>query len=43
MTQPHAVWLAAGLTVSVLTVSGSVVKPPPDSLLMSSPGRATLR
>ena len=43
MTQPHAVWLAAGLTVSALTVSGSAVKPPPDSLLISSPGRATLR
>jgi len=43
MTQPHAVWPAAGLTVSALTVSGSAVKPPPNSQLMSSPGRATLR
>jgi hypothetical protein len=43
MTRPHAVWLAAGPTVSALTVSGSAVKPPPNSQLMSSPGRATLR
>ena len=37
MTQPHAVWLAAGPTVRALTVSGSAVKPPPNSQLMSSP------
>ena len=43
MTQPHAVWPAAGPTVSALTVSGSAVKPPPNSQLMSSPSRATMR
>jgi len=43
MTQLRAVWFAAGLTDSALTISGSAVKPPPNSQLMSSPRPATLR